>query len=90
MGTTDGVDIKRIGARIRQARTDAGHDNAAKFADLIGIRSHTLWRYEAGQMLPGLDALVSICRVLPVHLWWVATGEGPMRRRATAATGTEG
>jgi DNA-binding XRE family transcriptional regulator len=67
---------KSVGRRLKIARLAAGHGNRAAFADSIGLRGHTLWRYERGDMKPGLDVAVILARVLRVSMEWIATGKG--------------
>lgn len=86
-------DAQTIGARIRRARLAAGYDVAARFAAEVGVRPHSLWRYEAGHMRPGTDVLLAISRLTGVSIEWLATGtgRGPAECSTQAfATGTEG
>lgn len=67
-------DARTIGARIRNARLVAGYSVAARFAERIGVRPHTLWRYEAGQMRPSVDVLIAIGRLTGLSIEMLATG----------------
>lgn len=63
-----------IGQRIRAAREAAGISQT-ELAERIGVRAHTMWRYEAGRMRPGPDALVGIAKAVGVTPEYLLTGE---------------
>lgn len=66
-----------VGGRIRHARTERGLKQV-EAAEQAGIRAHTLWRYEAGKMVPSVAALQRLAGVLRVRLEWLASGRGVM------------
>lgn len=70
------MDPLDIGIRIRDARIRMGRTNAAQFARDVGIQPHTLWRYEAGQTRPGVEATAALAKELKVSMEWILTGEG--------------
>lgn len=63
-----------VGARIAEARERAGIVNASAFGRTIGVTPNTVYRYEAGEMLPSFYVLEQIARALAVSLDWLATG----------------
>ena len=50
---------KAMGARIREARGRAGLTQK-RLAELVGVRAHTAWCWEAGRMRPQRENLVAI------------------------------
>jgi transcriptional regulator with XRE-family HTH domain len=56
-----------VGERIKSARVSLGI-TGAELARRAGIGVHVLWRYEHGQMLPGLENLVALARELGVSV----------------------
>ena len=61
---------KEHGARIRQARTQAGHTQK-RLAELVGVDAHTVWGWEAGRMRPNQENLAAIayhCATTPAAL----------------------
>lgn len=69
-----------IGQRIRAARDAVGIAQAA-LAEKIGVKAHTLWRYEAGRMRPGSEAIVGISRELGVSPHFLLHGTPPPESR---------
>lgn len=59
---------KTLGERIRAARIDAGFDVGVKFAETIGVKPHTLWRYEKDQMEPSAKVLHLIAKACGVSM----------------------
>ena len=55
----DGYRWKAFGARIRGARIRAGLTQK-ELAELVGVRPHTAWCWEAGRMRPQHQNLVEI------------------------------
>ncbi|MCY4393068.1 MAG: helix-turn-helix transcriptional regulator, partial [Chloroflexi bacterium] len=56
---SDGYRWKALGARIREARVRAGLTQK-RLAELVGVRAHTAWCWEAGRMRPQRENLVAI------------------------------
>ena len=50
---------RELGARIREARTQAGLTQK-RLGELVGVRPHTVWCWEAGRMRPGRANLLEI------------------------------
>ena len=65
-----------IGARIRHARLSAKLQ-AVKLAEVVGVRPHTVWRWEAGRMSPTGQSVAEIANALRVTADWLLTGKGP-------------
>lgn len=57
-----------LGSRIREARMAAGFDVGVAFAAEIGVKPHTLWRYENGKIRPSADVLHKIARACGVSM----------------------
>lgn len=61
---------KEYGARIREARKQAGHTQQ-RLAELVGVGAHTVWAWEAGRMRPNQENLSAIalhCATTPAAL----------------------
>lgn len=68
--------VETIGERLRKARDRAGVKQVTA-AEAVGIRPHTLWRWEAGQIKsPNLDVIVALVKLYDADLEWVLTGRG--------------
>lgn len=52
-----------FGVRLRALRKSLGLKQV-ELAQQAGIRPHTLWRIEAGRMMPSVDALTRIAEAL--------------------------
>lgn len=65
-----------IGARIREAREACGYANASIFADDIGVRQNTVYRYERGEIVPSIFSLYRVARATGVTMEWLLTGDG--------------
>ena len=63
----DVVYARAIGARIRSLRLTKSL-KATQLASGSGLSSHTLWRYEMGRQIPGVDVLRRIAKALDVSL----------------------
>ena len=50
---------KELGARIREARKRVGITQQ-RLGELVGVRSHTVWCWEAGRMKPNHENLVEL------------------------------
>ena len=50
---------KELGARIREARKQVGITQR-RLGELVGVRSHTVWCWEAGRMKPNHENLVEL------------------------------
>lgn len=66
-------DSAAIGARIAQARKEAGGMTQEALADLIGLSKRSVQDYEAGATLPWKH-LREIARVLDKHVDWFMRG----------------
>lgn len=60
-----------LGRHIQEARIAAGHNNQAEFARQIGVTPTTLWRYERGDITPGVDVLLRIARLTGRTVEWL-------------------
>lgn len=83
----DGYRWKALGARIRQARVGAGLTQK-RLAELVGVRAHTAWCWEAGRMRPLRDNLVAIAHhtgTSPEDLEGRAADEAQLLREAELA-----
>lgn len=80
----DGVEAA-VGARIRKARECAGFSKGTDFADKIGVRAHTLWRYEDGRITPRATVLLKIARACGTTIEWILTGDGAAPEPVRAA-----
>ena len=72
------MDTKGLGGRIKEARV-AAKLSQADLAELLGVRAHTVYRYERSgddAIEPRLEALVVIAQHCNVSIDWLATGEG--------------
>lgn len=56
-----------VGSRIRAIRL-ARKMKAAELGRASGVLPHTLWRYEMGRQVPGVDALRRIAQALDVSI----------------------
>ena len=59
MTDDNGYRWKDMGARIRAARKEAGLTQQ-RLGELVGVRPHTVWCWEAGRMKPQHHNLVEI------------------------------
>ena len=50
---------QELGARIREARKRVGITQQ-RLGELVGVRSHTVWCWEAGRMKPNHENLVEL------------------------------
>jgi transcriptional regulator with XRE-family HTH domain len=69
--------VETMGMRLRAAREQRSLKQS-ELADMVGMRPHSLWRYEAGRAAPGTPRLLKLARALGVRLEWLVSGEGPM------------
>lgn len=70
--------ISSLGQRLIRIR---GKDNAAVFAEKVGVHKNTLGRYESGERFPDAKFLEAIAR-LGINIHWLVTGVGPERQSA--------
>lgn len=63
-----------VGHRIVEARERAGLSQA-ELADAVGVRPHSMWRYEDGRTMPGDWALERIAEVTKVSVRWLKKGD---------------
>lgn len=68
---------RAIGARIRQARLACGLDNASEFARRVSVTPTTVYRWEAGSVVPSVFTLYDIAAVCGVSMEWLIGGEEP-------------
>ncbi len=83
----DGYRWKAFGARIREARVGAGLTQK-QLAELVGVRPHTAWCWEAGRMRPQRHNLVEIAHhtgTTPEELEGRAAAEAALLREAEQA-----
>lgn len=66
--------MNTLGDRIRAARLERGLKGTT-LADAVGVRAHTVWRWEAGKVHPDADNVALIARALGVSTDWLLTGE---------------
>lgn len=59
MTLDSGYRHRELGARIREARTQAGFTQK-RLGELVGVRPHTVWCWEAGRMRPERANLLEI------------------------------
>ena len=78
---------KEHGARIRKARTQAGHTQK-RLAELVGVDAHTVWGWEAGRMRPNHENLAAIahhCATTPAALEGLDAVHAELIREAEVA-----
>ena len=78
------ADPVAIGARIHQARTEAGILNASKFARGIGVQPQSVYRYERGEQAPASEVLVRIAKLTRRSMEWLMCGESESASKALA------
>ena len=84
---SDGYRWKALGARIREARVRAGLTQK-RLAELVGVRAHTAWCWEAGRMRPQRENLVAIAHhtgTSPEQIEGRDAGEAEVLREAERA-----
>ena len=59
MSKQRGYPWKDVGARIREARRQAGLTQQ-RLGELVGVASHTVWCWEAGRMKPNHEHFVEL------------------------------
>lgn len=78
---------KELGARIREARKQAGLTQR-ELGELVGVSSHAVWAWEAGRMRPRYERLVELafhCETSPGRLLGQAAVETELLEAAEAA-----
>ncbi len=86
MTTGCGYRHRESGARIRAARTRAGFTQK-RLAELVGVRPHTVWCWEAGRMRPDRSNLLEIashCATTVAELEGSDPAEAELLREAEA------
>ncbi len=86
MTTGCGYRHHELGARIREARTRAGFTQK-RLAELVGVRPHTVWCWEAGRMRPERSNLLEIashCGTTVAELEGSDPAEAELLREAEA------
>lgn len=63
------------GARIRQARINAGFQTMRSLANAIGVIEQSIWRLERGTTRPKREVLMALAEVLRVDPEWILHGE---------------
>jgi transcriptional regulator with XRE-family HTH domain len=81
---TDPALKKQVGARIRAGREALGLEQA-ELADTVGIRPHSMWRYEDGRALAGPDIMNRIAAALGVTEAFLMRGDEAPAPRDPAA-----
>jgi len=76
---------KTLGQRIRAARDAVGHTVGVAFAEKIGVKPHTLWRYENGQIQPSAKVLLKIAQTCGVSMESLLEAKKKRGRSATKA-----
>lgn len=71
--------------RLKSAREAAGLTQV-QAAKALGTYQVTVSRWETAKMVPPTERLVKIADALGVHVEWLATGEGPRRKKPRHAT----
>ena len=69
--------VETLGQRLRAAREQRALSQAG-LADMVGIRPHSMWRYESAHVMPSADRLMKLARALSVRVEWLMGGGGPM------------
>jgi transcriptional regulator with XRE-family HTH domain len=69
----DKILAQQIGERIRKTRLARGIEQQ-ELARLAGVKPHTMWRYEAGQMKPGVEKVDRMADALGVPSQWLTRG----------------
>lgn len=67
------ANASEIGARIEQIR---GSLSQEAFANSLGVSRKTIWRYEAGKLLPASEFIIKLYVVYKVQPLWILTGQG--------------
>lgn len=73
--------MKAFGRRLRAARITSGYEEAADFAEELGISSPRYRKYERGESMPPLDVLEDIARITERSLDWILSGQMSERAR---------
>lgn len=68
---------KAIGARLEQARAEAGYSSPTEAARAFGWNENTYRSNENGQRAPGRASAVKYARAFRVSADWLLTGRGP-------------
>lgn len=68
------VEKKKLGERIEARRLEIGLSQY-QLAELIGVRVPTIYRYEAGKLMPSADSLDKISNALKTTSQWILRGE---------------
>jgi len=69
----DKILAQQIGERIRKTRLARGMEQQ-ELARLAGVKPHTMWRYEQGQMKPGAEKIDRMADALGVPSRWLVRG----------------
>jgi len=67
-----------FGRRLEKAIKQSEY-TAPTLAEKIGRTKPAVYKWQKGQAVPGLDAVLDICRVLKIRLEWLAMGSGSMK-----------
>lgn len=74
-GGEDTPEARRaIGQRIAEARAAIGTANASLFADQLGVRPNTVYRWERGELVPSIFTLYRIAQLAGVTMEWLVGG----------------
>lgn len=80
-----GMAAKTLGQRIRAARDAAGFTVGVAFAEMIGVKPHTLWRYENDQIQPSAKVLLNIAQACDVSMEQLLEAQKKKARSGKAA-----
>ncbi|NMC73976.1 MAG: helix-turn-helix transcriptional regulator [Geobacteraceae bacterium] len=61
-----------------------------KLGQLSKISAVMIGKYESGQSEPSRDKLISLANAAGVNVLWLATGEGPMKRKEAGEVDDKG
>jgi len=65
----------RIGERLKLVR---GNTSQTEYANLFGVTTNTIGRYERGERTPDAEFIFALCKETGVNPRWLILGEEPM------------
>lgn len=71
-----------IGIRIRQARREAGLEQA-QLAEAVGVAANTVWKWESQLSAPRAAMIERVAEALGKSVGWLLSGEGDERAEVT-------
>lgn len=75
------LSMKTLPERIKKLR---GADSQSAFSEKTGISQRTLSRYETGESLPDVKALIAICAATGASIEWLVHGDFPPPQKPSA------